>query len=217
MESLKTLKDLFKSKHNNFQHDKEPVKPNIELVYTDDTLRGISESEETSINSDVEVDSGIRNTVTIYKGFNVELLQNLCQNNQIDQIRRFISKNNDALIKYEVKDLNADFKLNDLKFYKKNGKIILSKNYYKNKMESINKKESLIDKLENVVQRQQNEVEQLRKQIEYQQETINKIVDVISNKLPIILSEIEERCCSSSGISHYDRTSSSPKGPSYHK
>ena len=202
MESLKTLKDLFKSKHNNFQHDKEPVKPNIELVYTDDTLRGISESEETSINSDVEVDSGIRNTVTIYKGFNVELLQNLCQNNQIDQIRRFISKNNDALIKYEVKDLNADFKLNDLKFYKKNGKIILSKNYYKNKMESINKKESLIDKLE-------NEVEQLRKQIEYQQETINKIVDVISNKLPIILSEIEERCCSSSGIS--------PKGPSYHK
>ena len=213
MESLKTLKDLFKSKHNNFQHDKEPVKPNIELVYTDDTLRGISESEETSINSEtatpeglykprIEVDSGIRNTVTIYKGFNVELLQNLCQNNQIDQIRRFISKNNDALIKYEVKDLNADFKLNDLKFYKKNGKIILSKNYYKNKMESINKKESLIDKLE-------NEVEQLRKQIEYQQETINKIVDVISNKLPIILSEIEERCCSSSGIS--------PKGPSYHK
>ena len=192
MESLKTLKDLFKSKHNNFQHDKEPVKPNIELVYTD-------ESEETSINSDVEVDSGIRNTVTIYKGFNVELLQNLCQNNQIDQIRRFISKNNEALIKYEVKDLNADFKLNDLKFYKKNGKIILSKNYYKNKMESINKKESLIDKLE-------NEVEQLRKQIEYQQETINKIVDVVSNKLPIILSEIEERCCSS-----FDR----PKGPSF--
>ena len=35
------------------------------------------------------------------------------------------------------------------------------------------------------------------------------LYDVVSNKLPIILSEIEERCCSSSGIS--------PKGPSYHK
>lgn len=186
MNSIKALKDLFKSKTISPKTD--IVLPNVNM---DEEI-----TDESELLSDETPDQGLRKTVTNYTGFNVELLLNLCQNENIDQIRRFIHKNNQALFQYDVKDLNTDFKLKELKFYKKNGKIILSKNYYKSKVENYNKQDKLVVDL-------QNEVKQLNNQIEAQQETINKIVDVISNRLPIIFNEIDEKLNTLNGAVKY--------------
>ena len=119
-------------------------------------------------------------------GFNRDLLQNLCQNNQIDQIRRFVVKNNNALFKYDVKDLNTDFKMKDFKFYKKNGKIILSKNYYKSKVDKQNNNDILIANMK-------DELEKYKNIVAIHDQNIQKLIVAISEKLPEVLNDIDQR------------------------
>ena len=176
MKSIKALKDLFSSKTVSPKSD--IVLPNIDIDVTN--------TDDSEIITEEEPDTELRKTVTPYKGFNVELLLNLCQNENIDQIRRFVHKNNQALFQYDVKDLNTDFKLKDLKFYKKNGKIILSKNYYKSKVENINKQDKLIIELK-------NEVDELKNQLNIYLEFVNKIKDAFEEKLPSIFCEFDSR------------------------
>ena len=120
MKSIKAFKDLFSSKTVSPKSD--IVLPNIDTASPEGFYKpriDVSNTDDSEIISEEEPDTELRKTVTPYKGFNVELLLNLCQNENIDQIRRFIHKNNQALFQYDVKDLNTDFKLKDLKFYKK--------------------------------------------------------------------------------------------------
>ena len=76
--------------------------------------------------------------------------------------------------------------MNDFKFYKKNGKIILSKNYYKSKVDKQNNNDILRANMK-------DELEKYKNIVAVHHQNIQKLIGVVSEKLTGIFNEIEQR------------------------